>query len=379
MQVTILTALSQVPRDDWNALVPDNHPFLKHEFLSALERHGCVGELYGWLPQHILLHDQTGMLVGAMPLYLKYNSYGEFVFDMAWAQAYQRSHRDYYPKLVSAIPYTPATGRRLLFASNHEPEKIERILVSAAIELAEKLGISSIHWLFPSPEQHQHLLRLGLLSRLDCQFHWVNAGYRKFEDFLSNLNSRKRKNIRKERRHVEQEGIRLKVVHGNEMTEEEWRHLHRFYGSTFERKQGIPTLNLALFLELADTMGDQIVVVLAYRGDRCIAGALNFRSANTLYGRHWGCYEAFRNLHFEVCYYQGIEYCIARGLERFEPGAQGEYKASRGFWPTPTRSAHWIADPVFRDAIAKFVAHEQPLVQDYIDQLTQRSPFRQQA
>ncbi|MCF6283443.1 MAG: GNAT family N-acetyltransferase [Candidatus Polarisedimenticolaceae bacterium] len=376
MHVTILTALSQVPREEWNALVPEEHPFLKYEFLSALESHGCVGERFGWLPQHIVLYDSVGRLVGAMPLYLKFNSYGEFVFDMSWAQAYDRANLDYYPKLVSAIPYTPVTGRRLLYAAGQEAAKIEQRLTSAAIEHAEKLGCSSIHWLFPSSEQHQHLMQHGLLSRMDCQFHWQNLGYRDFENFLSRFTSRKRKNIRKERRHVESEAIRLKVLHGNEMSREEWGHLYQFYRLTFERKQGLPTLSLAFFLELSESMGDQVVVVLAYKEGRCVAGALNYRSANTLYGRHWGCYKEFRSLHFEVCYYQGIEYCITHGLERFEPGAQGEYKASRGFSPTATYSAHWIADPRFRDAIAEFVTHEQSHVQAYIDQMRSHSPYK---
>jgi predicted N-acyltransferase len=376
MHVTILTALSQVPADMWNRLVPEEHPFLKHEFLSALEKHGCVGECYGWLPQHIVLHDSTGALVGAMPFYLKFNSYGEFVFDMSWAETYSRANLDYYPKLVSAIPYTPVTGHRLLYANGQEAKQIELALITAAVEHAEKLGCSSIHWLFPSDEQHQHLIQQGLLSRLDCQFHWQNAGYRDFDDFLSRLTSRKRKNIRKERQQVINSGIHLKVLHGNEMSKEEWQHLYQFYRLTFVRKQGIPTLSLEFFLELSQTMGEQIVVVLAYKENRCVAGALNYRSSTKLYGRHWGCYNDYHSLHFEACYYQGIEYCIKHGLERFEPGAQGEYKASRGFSPTATRSAHWIANPLFHDAIAEFVMHEEEHVEAYINQMTQHSPYK---
>ncbi len=374
MEVKIYTAISEITADAWNALVRDNNPFLRHEFLNALEKHGCVGEKFGWLPRHIAVYEDD-QLIAAMPLYEKHNSYGEFVFDNAWADAYERAGRDYYPKLVSAIPYTPATGQRLLSVAGRE-EQVWPLLLQTAMQLCAPTGASSFHALFPDCGEHHFFEQQGLLSRHDCQFHWHNDGYLDFDDFLSRLVSRKRNNIRQERRRVAQADINLRLLDGHSATSLDWRNFTRFYERTFAEKWGMATFNFGFFQELAQTLPDQIVLVLADSGSTCVAGALMYRSDTTLYGRHWGCIEQVDALHFEACYYQGIEYCIRHGLQRFEPGAQGEHKIARGFLPTLTRSSHWIADDDFRQPISNFVAHEREAVAEYLLQIEASSPYK---
>lgn len=374
LEVKIHTAISEITADAWNALVRDNNPFLRHEFLNALEKHGCVGEKFGWLPRHIAVYEDD-QLVGAMPLYEKHNSYGEFVFDNAWADAYERAGRDYFPKLASAIPYTPATGQRLLSVAGRE-EQVWPLLLQTALQLCAQTGASSFHALFPDRGEHHFFQRQGLLSRHDCQFHWHNDGYLDFDDFLSRLVSRKRNNIRQERRRVAQADINLRLLDGHSATSLDWRNFTHFYERTFAEKWGMATFNFGFFQELAQTLPDQIVLVLADSGSTCVAGALMYRSDTTLYGRHWGCIEQVDALHFEACYYQGIEYCIRHGLQRFEPGAQGEHKIARGFLPTLTRSSHWIANDGFRQPISNFVAHEREAVAEYMLQLEASSPYK---
>ncbi len=374
MKVRIHTSISEITADAWNALVRDNNPFLRHEFLNAMERHGCVGEKFGWLPRHIAVYEDD-LLIAAMPLYEKHNSYGEFVFDNAWADAYERAGREYFPKLVSAIPYTPATGQRLLSVTGRE-EEAWPLLLRTALQLSGQRGASSFHALFPERREHQFFQRQGLLSRHDCQFHWHNENYRNFDDFLSQLVSRKRNNIRQERRKVAQADINLRLMDGHSATSLDWQNFSRFYEQTFAEKWGVATFNLGFFQELAQVLPDQIVLVLADAGPGCIAGALMYRSDTTLYGRHWGCIEQVDALHFEACYYQGIEYCIRHGLQRFEPGAQGEHKIARGFLPTLTRSSHWIADDDFRQPISNFVAHERQAVAEYMTQLESANPYQ---
>lgn len=352
----------------------DNHPFLRHEFLHAMEVHHCVGEKFGWLPRHIGVYDDHGELLGAMPLYEKYNSYGEFVFDHAWADAYQRNGLPYYPKLVSAVPYTPAGGQRLLARSDMQAE-IYPLLLERVLQLTRQSGCSGFHCLFPLPAERRFLSQ-QLLSRHDCQFHWHNRHYRDFGEFLSRLNAKKRKNIRQERRRAADSGVVIRRLDGHTAREQDWRHFTRFYEHTFQQKWGMATFNYEFFSEVAKLLPDQVVLVLADIAGQCIAGALMYRSDHTLYGRHWGCIQQVDALHFEVCYYQGIEYCIAQGLERFEPGAQGEHKMARGFLPTCTESNHWIVDERFREPIARFVRHESDAVRDYIEQLCANSPYR---
>ena len=374
MEVRIHTRISEITADAWNALVRDNNPFLRHEFFNAMEKHGCVGEKFGWLPRHIGVYEDD-LLIAAMPLYEKYNSYGEFVFDNAWADAYERAGRNYFPKLISAIPYTPATGQRLLSLAGREKE-VWPLLLKTALRFAEERGASSFHVLFPDTNEHQFLQQQGLLSRHDCQFHWHNENYQEFGDFLNRLVSRKRNNIRQERRKVSQADIKLRVLDGHTATSLDWQNFTRFYELTFAGKWGVATFNLGFFQEMARTLSDQIVLVLADTGPTCIAGALMYRSDTTLYGRHWGCIEQVDSLHFEACYYQGIDYCIRHGLQRFEPGAQGEHKIARGFLPTLTRSSHWIADDDFRRPISNFAAHERLAVAEYMTQLDSANPYK---
>lgn len=375
-QISVVDSLERVDPRQWNRLVKDNNPFLRHEFLVALERHECVGEASGWQPQHLLLHDERCRLVAASPLYIKHHSHGEFVFDWSWAEAYQRNRLAYYPKLVSAIPYTPMTGQRLLLAPDVDQAQVGRRLVQASIELARACDYSSVHWLFPTETQRSFFAQQGLIIRQGCQYHWHNRDYQDFEDYLSHFNSRKRKNLIKERRQVIAAGVSFRRLHGHEISAEEWALFHRFYREIYDRKWGFPSLSLEFFQEIGQTLADQVVLVLAYREGRCIAAALNLRSDNTLYGRHWGCDEQLPGLHFEACYYQGLEYCIEHGLQRFEPGAQGEHKIARGFLPTRTWSAHWMANPEFRQAIDHYVQLEAVEMDKHMQRLEAHSPFR---
>ncbi len=377
-QVETITDITAIDAAEWNALVDDDQPFLRHEFLAALERHDCVGEHWGWIPRHLALRDANGHLLGAAPLYLKFNSYGEFVFDWAWADAYRRHGLRYYPKLVGGVPYTPASGPRLLAAPGHEALAWER-LERAARALAEREQASSLHWLFTPPRQTEWLRAQGYLPRTGCQFHWHNAGHADFDAYLASMTTKKRKNIRHERRQVREAGIHFRRVRGDRASAADWAAFHRFYVSTFERKGGAATLSLAFFEDLGTSIGDRLLLVFAMRGAQPIAAAFNLIGSRSLYGRHWGCDEYHRSLHFETCYYQGLEYCLERGLQRFEPGAQGEHKVRRGFLPVATHSAHWLREPDFRDAVARFVALETEAVEDYMKELSAHAPFRRES
>ncbi|NIR60182.1 MAG: N-acetyltransferase [Gammaproteobacteria bacterium] len=373
--VEVLGGVAQTDPVAWNRLAGDN-PFLRHEFLAGLERHGCVGERFGWLPRPLIARDAGGRLAGAVALYLKHNTYGEFVFDWAWADAYARAGKAYYPKLVAALPYTPATGPRLLVAPDVDRERVAAALLEGAIDYAREAGVSSLHWLFPSPRDLVRLRRSGLLLRMDCHFHWTNRGWHDFDEYLSALSSRKRKKIRQERRRVAESGVAIEEYAGDEMSDAQWGVLAEFYASTFRRRGAMPTLNLPFFREVGPALGRRVFVVLARHRDRYVAGSIAFASDDTLYGRHWGCREAFHGLHFEACYYRGIEYCLRHGLRRFEPGVQGEHKVSRGFLPTPTWSAHWFAHPAFETAIADFLGRERRMIADYCAELARHSPFK---
>jgi predicted N-acyltransferase len=377
LRVEVADSLGGVTRAEWDALVPERYPFLRHVFLRALEEHGCLGERYGWIPQHLLLRDAAGRLVGAAPLYLKFNSYGEFVFDWAWADAYQRNGLQYYPKLVSASPYTPATGPKLLLSPD-APAGADAHLAQAGLALARRLGVSSLHWLFTTGAETDRLESLGFMRRTGCQFHWENRGYRDFADFIARFSSAKRKKVMRERRRVGEHGIELRRLHGDEAGEAEWAIFHRLYESTFDKRGGLPTLSRDFFLALAEQAPESVLLVAAYDGPRMVAAAFDLVGSDSLYGRHWGCFADYHSLHFEACYYQGLEYSIERGLARFEPGAQGEHKVSRGFLPTTTWSAHWLADERFGEAVGRFLQHETEGMREYMRELGERSPYRQQ-
>jgi hypothetical protein len=368
--------IDEIPAGDWDRLADPDTPFLRHAFLAALEHQGCVGEAYGWLPRHLTLYDDGNRLIAAAPCYLKLNSYGEFVFDWAWADAYRRAGMHYYPKLVVASPYTPATGARMLTGDSPRRAEYAAALAEGARQLAGQLGVSSLHWLFTTEEETGWLEDAGLMRRLGCQFHWENRGYESFEHMLESFSAAKRKKIKRERRRVQEAGIELRVLRGGEMSAEDWDGFHALYCGTFDKRGGIPTLSRGFFEEVGRTMGDSLLLVVAYHQGNLVAAAFNLVGTRSLYGRHWGCFEDFHSLHFEACYYQGLEYCIANGLARFEPGAQGEHKISRGFLPTPTWSAHWIADPRFGEAIGGFLRDEREGMRDHMRELHTRSPYK---
>ncbi len=381
MSISIKTidSLHDVSADEWNVLTGDaeqQFPFTRYEFLIALENNGAVGKEFGWLT-HFFLAYENEKLVGALPLYIKFNSYGEFVFDWTWADAYQQNNLRYYPKLVTAIPYTPATGPRLLIQDNERYKEIADELINAVLSFAEKSQVSSFHCLFTNKRDTDYFdNNPHFMMRLGCQFHWSNNNYNNFSHFLEQLTSKKRKQIKRERRIVKEQNIEFEILNGFTATDFHWDTYHQFYESTFERKSGMPTLSKDFFKEIARTMPENIVLVLAKHQDEYVASAFNLKGTDTLYGRHWGCSEDFDNLHFEACYYQGLEYCIENDLKYFEPGAQGEHKIARGFMPTKTWSAHWIAHPQFSQSIKNFLTHETEGMLDYIDELNGHSPFK---
>ncbi len=369
--------MTEIPSTSWNGLEGGiSNPFLRHEFLSGLEEHNCVGDKWGWQPCHLLLETDEGELVGAMPLYLKDNSYGEFVFDWSWADAYQRAGLSYYPKLVSSIPYSPVSGPRMLVADGADRKKIKLQLGRAALEFAQQEGVSSLHILFTDEEDTAVLQSLEMMRRTGTQFHWFNPGYSNFDDFLATFSSSKRKKLKRERRRVTEQGIEIEVLDGHRATTEQWQIFTRFYLATFDKHWGYATLNEGFFRHLGHQLADCVVLVMAKHQGEYVAAALSLRSDDTLYGRHWGCREEFHSLHFELCYYQGIEYCIANGLSCFEPGAQGEHKVGRGFEPVPTWSTHWLANPQFANAVKGYLAHEHEAMQEYMDELRGHLPYK---
>ena len=348
------------------------NPFVRHKFLAALETSGSVSEATGWQPFHLNV-AQDQQTIGVVPMYLKNHSQGEYVFDYAWAEAWHRAGGQYYPKLQVSVPFTPATGPRLLCDENH-PEHTQ-LLLRACQQVATQAKVSSLHMTFMTEAQWQVAGTQGLLRRLDQQFHWHNPGYASFDDFLAALASKKRKNLRRERREALSNGIEIEWVTGAELSEAHWDAFYAFYLDTGQRKWGSPYLNRAFFSQIQRTMPEDILLIMAKRQGRYIAGALNFIGVDTLFGRNWGCVEDHRFLHFEVCYYQAIDFAIARGLKKVEAGAQGSHKVARGYLPQATHSAHWIADPGFRDAVARFVAEERDYVSQDMAYIDEHSPF----
>ena len=369
-----LSSLSAIEPAAWNALSGES-PFSKHEFLAALEQSGCVGAGTAWQPCHLVARDDRG-LAGTLPLFIKYDSHGEFVFDWGWADAYERAGRSYYPKLVAATPFTPATGQRLLLRDGVETG-VATALLDAARQTALELGASSLHVLFPTDPERQALERAGFLVRKGCQFHWANGGYGNFDEFLASFSADKRKKAKRERRRVAEADIVFEHLRGDELRGSDWDAVIEFYSRTFWRRGREPYLNREFFERIAATMPGSLVVVLARQHGVPIATAICFRSSTTLYGRYWGSGADFHSLHFETCYYQGIDYCIREGLQRFEPGTQGEHKVARGFVPQPTWSCHWLRDPEFHRAVGAFLARETRHVDAYIDEIGEHVPYRQ--
>ena len=371
LSLEITDALSQLDPLSWDAIVSDM-PLLKHAFLSALETSASVGDGTGWQPSHLLVFDEA-QLVGAMPLYLKNHSYGEYVFDWAWAEAYARNGLPYYPKLLSAIPFTPITSPRLL---THSVE-IQALMIKALLQMMDKHQLSSAHVLFPDDETGHAFSNAGWLKRVGVQFRWQNEGFKSFDDFLNTLSHDKRKRIRQERKKVLASGITCKAIKGADVSPEQWNFFYRCYENTYFEHRSTPYLTLPFFQEIGRTMPENILLVLAYLDDKPVAAALNIYDKTTLYGRYWGAVQYVPNLHFELCYYQAQEFCIAENIEYFEGGAQGEHKLARGFKPRPTCSYHKIAHPEFARAIEDFVEQESHGIAAYTNELEARAPFRE--
>ncbi len=371
------TTMASVSATEWDALTGGDYPFLNHAFLLGLEETGCTTADSGWQPCHLLLRRGSDA-IAVLPLYLKSHSYGEYVFDWSWADAWQRSGLHYYPKLVSAIPFTPATGPRLCIAAGEDIATIRRHVLQSIEHLATERDISSWHLLFPEQEASDAWLQLGLHQRVATQFHWFNQNYGTFDEFLATFSSRKRKNLRRERQRVRDQGLQLVTRSGDEISAEQWQHFHHFYQLTYAKRSGHGGyLTREFFTRTAAGMGAQVVMTMAYHEGAPVAAALYFRSGDTLFGRYWGCEREFDCLHFETCYYQGIEYCIEQGLQRFDPGAQGEHKIQRGFHPVHTYSNHWIADPQLSAAVGDFTRRELSHVEAYREQAASLLPFKQ--
>jgi len=365
--------IAEIPASAWDALRPDDNPFLSHAFLDALERTGCIREDWGWAPHHLGLYDGD-RLVAAAPLYLKGNSHGEFVFDWSWASAWERAGGEYYPKLLNAVPYSPVSGTRLLAGRDAQAPMLRRTLVTAMRGEVDRLGLSSLHANFLAADDLPAFDE-AWLARTDVQFHWHNHGYADFDAFLATLNHKKRKNIRQERTQVARSGLRIERRSGASLSPEEWRRIHALYEATFDAKGNHAALTRAFFLALGESLGDAVQLALARDGERIVAMALLIQSRGTLYGRYWGSETDVPGLHFELCYYQGIEHAIAHGQACFEPGAQGEHKLARGFLPTHTHSRHYLAHPQFRRAVRDALVHETASVQAYAQELRAHSPY----
>ena len=375
IRIAVHPSIEDIDAAEWNGLDRGDQPFLRHEFFAALAAHGAVGGRSGWHPRY-LAACCGDRLVGALPLFIKDHSFGEFVFDWAWADAYERGGLAYYPKLVVAIPYTPVTGHRLLLADSPLRAEATRGLIEGAIGQARDIGASSLHWLFTTADETERLRAEGHLVRSGCQFHWENPGYGDFSDFLGTLSSRHRKKMRAERRGIRDQGVEIEVLAGEAISAEAWNAFHRFYVLTYVRKGSRAPLTRGFFSAIGASLGRQVVLIMARDRGEYIAGALFFAGADALYGRNWGAREYHHHLHFELCYYRAMEYCIENGIRRFEAGAQGEYKVQRGFVPRTTHSAHWVANAAFAAAISDFLAREDRALASYMDGLAARLPFK---
>ena len=376
--VKIIDKIRDIPSKDWDACAGEDNPFVTHAFLSALEESGSVTNNTGWLPQHILVYGENNQIAACMPIYLKNHSYGEYIFDWAWADAYNKAGGNYYPKLQAAVPFTPATGPRML-VKDSSSDYYYQVLMRGIIQLAQKHNVSSLHVTFPPKDQWDKLGAAGFIKRTSKQFHWENRGYNSFDDFLSELTSRKRKAIKKERRQIKDQGIVLKRLSGKELTEDYWDTFYQYYSDTIDRKWGHSYLTRDFFSILGETMPDFVMLIIAKHKGKRVAGALNLIGSDTIFGRNWGCSEDFKFLHFEACYYQAIEFAIQNKLQWVEAGAQGPHKIQRGYLPREVYSAHWIADPKFCEAVKQFIVHERKEVDYEISGLMEYSPYRKKA
>lgn len=372
MELKFSHKISEIGKQKWNRLCPDDNPFTRYEFLHALEESGAVSAKTGWQPLHLQLLDQ-GQLIAIMPLYLKNHSYGEYVFDWSWADAYHRYGVNYYPKLLNAIPFSPIDGPRILTQDSNPA--ITQLFAREIPRICEQTGAHSWHSLF-IPATEKEIYPEQILIRLGCQYHWFNRNYRNFDDFLQSFTSRKRKNLRKERRAVQEQGITHIHLPGHEISDQQLDLFYDFYRLTYLKRGREAYLNKPFFYLLREAMPDSLLLVIALREETPVAAALSLQSENTLYGRYWGCAEEYDKLHFETCYYQGIEYCIEQGLQYFNSGAQGEHKIQRGFEPIPTWSAHWLEEKGFNHAIQAFVADEYHAMEQQIEDLRSYLPFK---
>jgi predicted N-acyltransferase len=374
-----LESIAQIEAGSWNALAGTGQPFLRHEFFLALEQSGCAAPRTGWSPKHLVVEDADGVPVAAMPLFRKSHSRGEFVFDFSWAAAYAEQGLKYYPKLLTAVPFTPVTGPRMLLAPGADAKALTQIMCRAAVNYAKQEQLSSWHVLFPTAEIAEGLDEAGLILRRDCQFHWFNHRYDSFEAFLATFTAEKRKKAKRERRRVAEAGIEFDTLHGGDMTASLWNIVYEFYADTFYRHGHEPYLNLDFFKRIGAAMPNELMLKVARVGAEPIAVAIFFVGDEALYGRYWGAGGNFHSLHFEACYYQGIEYCIEKKLQRFEPGTQGEHKVPRGFVPTMTHSAHYIADPRFAAAIRDYARREARGVDSYAAAVNEHVPYHRAA
>jgi len=374
-EIRELRAIDEVSAADWNTLGGTEYPFLRHEFLAALEHSGCVGRDTGWVPAHLALFT-AGRLCAAAPVYRKTHSWGEFVFDFGWAQAYARHGLAYYPKLQCAVPYSPVNSPRLLIAPGADAAAMADRMIDALEQRCRTQDLSSAHATFIAEAEREHFQRHGWLLRSDVQFHWHNAGYRSFEEYLAGFRADKRKQVRRERRRIEEAGLQILTLRGGELDGPQLEFIHGVHAATFHAHGHEPYLNLAFFHEVARTLGDAMLVKLALQRAQPVAAAIFFVGPDALFGRYWGATGDFHSLHFELCYHQGIEFCITQGLSRFEPGTQGEHKVARGFVPSHSWSAHYIADPRFRSAIADYLRREAVSVEDYAAAVNAHVPYR---
>ena len=383
ISIKVVKSISELDREEWNScaifysadgLDKIEDPFISYDFLDALEKSKSVGENTGWLPYH-LAAIRKNKLIGAVPLYLKSNSQGEYIFDYNWAHAFERAGGRYYPKLQISVPFTPVTGRRLLVSKN-APSNTASLLLKSAIELCKKNKLSSLHTTFCNKQEFELGQKLGMLGRVSQQFHWLNNGYGNFGDFLNALSSRKRKNINKERLKANNFGGEIEILTGSEIKRYHWNYFWKFYQDTGIKKWGTPYLTRQFFDQIHETMRSKILLILAKKEGSYIAGALNFIGSDTLFGRYWGCIEDYPFLHFEVCYYRAIEFAIAHGLKKVEAGAQGEHKLARGYVPTETFSLHWIAEKGFSKAVEEYLISEKDAVKRDIKILSHFTPFK---
>jgi uncharacterized protein len=370
-----LDSIAQIDAPSWNSLLREGQPFLRHEFLLALEQSGCAVPRTGWTARHLVIEDAAGAALAAMPLYRKAHSRGEFVFDFSWANAYAQHGLAYYPKLLCAVPFTPVRGPRLLIGPRADEKTMTDLLIKTAVGLTRSEKLSSWHILFPNDAAASQLKSAGLILRRDCQFHWFNQDYASFDAFLATFTAEKRKKAKRERRRVAEAGIEFDTLHGGDMNDALWDSVYPFYADTFYRHGHDPYLNLDFFKQIAASMPERLMLKVARIGAEPIAVAIFFVSDDALFGRYWGAGGNYHSLHFETCYYQGIEYCIEHKLQRFEPGTQGEHKVPRGFVPTLMSSAHFVGDPRFAAAIRDFAAREARGVDQYAASVNEHVPY----